>query len=120
MSGRPENDDLERRLSGALKAVDPGGEFAAAVLARVAAEPAHAARPPRGGAVAGWLAFGLAASVIVAVLLAHEWQARRLERGQEARRQLIEALRVTDEKLNLAYRVVNTQQRAAAAEHAGA
>jgi hypothetical protein len=54
------------------------------------------------------------------MLLAHEWQVRRLEQGREARRQLIEALRVTDEKLNLAYRVVNTREGAAPQEHSGA
>jgi hypothetical protein len=90
------------------------------VLARIAVEPAYPARRARAGAVAGWLTFGLAASVLLAVLLAHEWQVRRLEQGREARRQLIEALKVTDEKLNLAYRVVNNQERAAPAEHSGA
>jgi hypothetical protein len=68
---------------------------------------------------ASWLAFGLAASVVLAAILAHEWQARRLEQGREARRQLIEALRVTDEKLNLAYRAVNAHE-GAAPEHSGA
>jgi hypothetical protein len=58
--------------------------------------------------------------VVVAVLLTHEWQMRRLEQGREARRQLIEALRVTDEKLGLAYRVVHAEERAAPAEHSGA
>ncbi|HXZ59135.1 MAG TPA: hypothetical protein VEG26_03060 [Steroidobacteraceae bacterium] len=120
MSPDLENEDLERRLHGALEAVDPGERFVPGVLARIAAEPAHAQRPPRAAAVVSWLAFGLAASVVVAVLLAHEWQLRRIEEGREARRQLVEALRVTDEKLNLAYRAVNTQQQAAPAEHSGA
>lgn len=115
-----EDQNLERRLRSALGAVDPGEGFAARVLARIAAEPAHAARPARAGAVVSWLAFGLAASVVLAVLLAHEWQVRRLEQGREARRQLIEALRVTDEKLNLAYRVVNSREGTAPPEHSGA
>ena len=112
--------ELERRLRAALEAVDPGEGFTPRLMARIAAEPALAARPPRAGAVAGWLTFGLAASVVLAVLIAHEWQVRRLEQGREARRQLIEALRVTDEKLNLAYRAVNTQESAAVPEHSGA
>jgi hypothetical protein len=70
--------------------------------------------------VVSWVAFGLAASVVLAVLLAHEWQVRRLEQGREARRQLIEALRVTDEKLNLAYRVVNSREGTAPPGHSGA
>lgn len=112
-----DREQLERRLRNALAAVDPGEGFLPGVMARAAVEPVRGERPPRVGAVAGWLAFGLAASVIVAVLLAHEWQVRRLEQGREARRQLIEALRVTDEKLNLAYRVVNAGEHAAPAEH---
>lgn len=114
------NQDLERRLRSALGAVDPGEGFAPRVMARIAADPAHTARPARAGAVVSWLAFGLAASVVLAVLLAHEWQVRRLEQGREARRQLIEALRVTDEKLNLAYRVMNSREGAAPPEHSGA
>ena len=119
MSEDLENEDLERGLRRALAAVDPGEALAPRVMARIAAEPLQPARPARAGAVAGWLAFGLAASVILAVLLAHEWQVRRLEQGREARRQLIEALRVTDEKLDLAYRAVNTHESGAPAEHPG-
>jgi hypothetical protein len=120
MSKGAENDqELARRLRSALRAVGPGDGFAPRVMARIAAEPAEAARPARAGAVASWLAFGLAASVVLAVLLAHEWQARRLEQGREARRQLIEALRVTDEKLDLAYRAVNTHQSGVPPEHPG-
>jgi hypothetical protein len=106
------NHDLERRLRGALKPVDPGEDFSAKVLARIANEPRHIARPPRPSAVVGWLAFGLAASVVLGLLLAHERQVRRTQQGLEARRQLIEALRVTDEKLDLAKRVVNEKERA--------
>ena len=120
MSEHQENEQLERRLRAALRTVDPGEGFAPRLMARIAAEPAQTVRPARAGAVASWLAFGLAASVVLAVLLAHEWQVRRLEQGREARRQLIEALRVTDEKLNLAYRAVNTQESAVTPEHSGA
>ena len=117
----PESNDFERRLRAALRPVNPGEGFAAAVLARIAAEPARPARRPRSPAVVSWLAFGLAVSVVLAVLLAHEWQVRRLEQGREARRQLIEALRVTDEKLNLAYRVVNSREGSAPPpDHSGA
>jgi hypothetical protein len=115
----PESNDLERRLRAALKPVSPGEGFAAGVMARVASEARPALRP-RSPAVVSWLAFGLAASVVLAVLLAHEWQVRRIEQGREARRQLIEALRVTDEKLNLAYRVVNSRPDAAVPQHSGA
>ncbi|HVP33449.1 MAG TPA: hypothetical protein VMT09_07335 [Steroidobacteraceae bacterium] len=119
MSGGRNDEELERRLRGALGAVDPGTGFAPGVLARIAAEPRRPERPARAGAVVGWLAFGLAASVIIAILLAHQWQVQRLEQGREARRQLIEALRMTDEKLNLASRVVNGEEHGAPQEHSG-
>jgi len=114
-----QSNELERRLRAALRPVSPGEGFAAGVMARIAAE-ARPARRPRSPVVVSWLAFGLAASVVLAVLLAHQWQVRRIEQGHEARRQLIEALRVTDEKLNLAYRVVNSRPDAAPAQHSGA
>jgi hypothetical protein len=120
MSNGVENDDLERRLRAALKPVDPGEEFARRVLWRIAAEPARTARLSRVPAVTRWLTFGLAASVVLGLLVAHEWQLRRTAQGLEARRQLIEALKVTDEKLDLAYRVVNTRQHPAVADHSGA
>jgi hypothetical protein len=118
----PESNELERRLRAALRPVNPREGFAAGVMARIAAEPARPAPRPRSPAVVSWLAFGLAASVVLAVLLAHEWQVRRIEQGREARRQLIEALRVTNEKLDLAYRSVNQREGATPApqEHSGA
>jgi len=115
-----ENTPLERRLRAALAPADPPPGFVAGVMARVAAEPAAPQRARRSPAVVSWVAFGLAASVVLSVLLAHQWQVRRIEQGREARRQLLEALRVTDEKLDLTYRVVNAQPRAALPPHSGA
>jgi hypothetical protein len=115
-----EIDPLERQLRAALKPRDPPQGFAAGVMARIATQPAEplgARRPP---AVASWVGFGLAASVVLSVLLAHQWQVRRIEQGREARRQLLQALRVTDEKLDLTYRVVNAQPREALPPHSGA
>ena len=43
-----------------------------------------------------------------ALILRREWHEPRDLQGPEARRQLIEALRVTSQKLDLAYRIVNT------------
>jgi hypothetical protein len=115
-----EHDDLDRRLRAVLKPLDPGEEFARRVLWRVAAEPARTARLPRASAFARWLTVGLAASMVLGLLVVHERQVRRAAQGLEARRQLIEALKVTDQKLDLAYRVVNTQQHSAVADHSGA
>jgi len=120
MHDETNHDPLERQLRAALEPRDPPEGFAAAVMARVAAEPVTPLRARRSPAVASWVAFGLAASVVLSVLLAHQWQVRRLEQGREARRQLIEALRVTDDKLDLTYRVVNAQPREATPPHSGA
>ena len=55
-----------------------------------------------------WWPVALAASVVLTLLVVHDWQARREQQGLEARQQLIEALRLTGEKLDIAYRVVNS------------
>jgi hypothetical protein len=46
------------------------------------------------------------------VLVAHDWHARRTQEGLQARRQLLEALRVTSNKLDIAYRAVNDSESA--------
>jgi hypothetical protein len=45
---------------------------------------------------------------------------RHEQQGLEARKELLEALRVTGAKLDLAYRVVNDDARASASEISGA
>ena len=54
----------------------------------------------------GGLPAALAASVVLAGVLLYAWEADRERRGLEARRQLIEALHITGEKLDVAYRGV--------------
>lgn len=119
MSDESMNHGIEQGLKAALRPVDPGAGFAAGVLARIAAEPV-AARPPRTRAVASWLTFALAASLVLGLFIGHERQVQHTEQGLEARRQLIEALRVTGEKLQLASRVVNTPERSTDSSHSGA
>lgn len=114
------NEDMEQKLKAALRPVDPGAGFAAGVLARIAAEPVRAPRPPRARAVASWLSLALAASVVLGLFVAHEQQVQRRQQGLEARRQLIEALRVTGEKLQLASRAVNGQDHAMDSPNPGA
>jgi hypothetical protein len=80
-------------------------------VARIAAERPQATRAPRARATAGWLSLALAASIVVTLLVAHQQQQRRAEQGLEARRQLIQALRVTGDKLDLVSRIVNEQPR---------
>jgi hypothetical protein len=125
------NEDLDKKLHEALRPVDPGEEFTARVLAKVGAEAdgdasdvSHASDfgSARGVGAGGgdgeqdiarrrvWPLVGsVAATLVVAGIVTHQWwQERREERaGAEAREQVLEALRVTSEKLDLAYQMVN-------------
>ena len=98
--------DFEKQLRSALRAVDPGEDFTQRVLARVPKAP----QQPRVARFSRFVA-ALAASVLLGVVVFHHWQMNRREQGLEARRQLIEALRVTGEKLDIAYEVVNNESQ---------
>jgi hypothetical protein len=91
------SDDLDRQLREALRPVDPGEQFARNVLLRATSHQRHAA--------VGWQWAAALAAVAVGTLGLYEWQVKRAE-GLEARRQLMEALHVTGEKLDLASRAV--------------
>jgi negative regulator of sigma E activity len=118
------SNDIERELRAALRPVDPGERFSERVLARIAREPTRSTRAPwlrrPAAGTYRWWGTGLAAMVILAVVAGHEVHVRRTEQGIEARRQLIEALRLTNEKLDLAYRAINTKDRPATADKSGA
>lgn len=111
------SNELNDRLRAALRPVDPGESFTQGVLARSANEPprvpASARRSVRRPELR-WLSGALLVLVATGFLVVHQWRARHAQQGQEARRQVIEALRVTSEKLDLAYRVVKDK------EHSGA
>jgi hypothetical protein len=111
--------DVDAELGRALKAVDPGPEFTARVLAAIAdhralrqtpVAPQQAVRHdvsgvPRRTGVWAWSA--LAASLIGAVVGAQWLEARReTARALQARTELIQALRLTSTKLNVARDVV--------------
>ena len=122
--------DLDESLRSALRPVDPGERFTRNVMAAVAQDSSRldsASRSdntsrPDGAAPSGraplkpraafrWGSAALAVSLVVAVVTAHQWQVRRQERGLQARRQLMQALQLTGEKLDLAYQVVNDAER---------
>ena len=100
--------DFEQELRDALRPVDPEEGFEQRVMARIAAEPARSRskvwRWASVVAIAATMAFA-------AILGAQQWQERREQQGLEARRQLLEALRVTGEKLDLAYQAVNRESQ---------
>jgi hypothetical protein len=111
------SNELNERLRAALRPVDPGDTFTQSVLARIASEPPRASVPAyRAGRMLElrWLSGALLAIVATGLLVAHQWQARHIQEGQDARRQVMEALRVTSNKLDLAYRAVKDK------EHSGA
>jgi negative regulator of sigma E activity len=97
--------DFEQQLRDALRPVDPEEGFDQRVMARIANEPARARTKAR------WVVpLAIAASLaFVAVLGTYQWQERREQQGLEARRQLLEALRLTGEKLDVAYQAVNRE-----------
>jgi negative regulator of sigma E activity len=111
------SDELERMLRRALRPVDPGEDFTARVIARVSTEP----RPLRARwRHVVWIPLGLAASAILVVVGIHGWNQRQKETGLAARAQVLEALRVTSEKLDLAYRLINTPSQPASNGDPGA
>lgn len=127
------SDDLEDRLRSALRPVDPGDEFTQRVLSRVARREllAEERAPALRGDVSTsprpferrmlWLSAALAATLALAALGVHSWLERN-ERaaGLEAREQLMEALRITSEKLDLAHEAVNSQMWREVEEKSGA
>ena len=112
------NSDLERQLREALRPVDSTEGFAERVQARIERESLRSQRSRP--ALYRWAPQALAAALLVAALGMYGWHAQRERQGLEARQQLLEALRVTGQKLDLAYRGVKDAARPAAAGDAGA
>jgi hypothetical protein len=117
--------DLESQLRAALRPVAPSDQCTEQLLARLTAER-HAAAGNRGvrwrpARTSGWwLSASLAASVIVALGVHHQMQsAHERKVGMEAKRQVIEALSVTNRKLDLAYRAVRSESISLLDENAG-
>jgi hypothetical protein len=111
------SDFLEDELRRALRPVDPGDDFTHKVLARVQAQSTGRERHSRRlhERLVRWVPAALAASLLAAIIVNHEHsQAQMAEEGLRAREQLIAALRVTSEKLDLAYEAVHNQTNDAA------
>jgi hypothetical protein len=130
------SEDLDARLRDALRPVAPRSELTEALIARLGGnQNSNAGHEPGGRhdgkdaapAIAApvsrvpptrrlqrpvwWLPLGLAASLLLAVGIqgAHEREQR--EKGMEARRQVFEALRVTNQKLDLVARAVREESK---------
>ncbi|MGC1457481.1 MAG: hypothetical protein WA825_04315 [Steroidobacteraceae bacterium] len=101
-------DRLERALQASLRPIDPGADFMAVLMTRLATAPAEAGSPvmaPIRHRPLHSASLALAASVVVA--LAVSWQlldVRAAQRAEQARihSQLLLALEITSERLGLA------------------
>jgi hypothetical protein len=118
--------DIESQLRSALRPVAPRPQFSRKLVARMMAGEA-APRKPRhlkdGAArvLGWWFAASLAAGLIMAVGIQQHLQQQRLRQtGLEARREVEQALRVTSQKLNLAFEAIKRQSAAPVEEKSGA
>ena len=121
------NQDLESQLRAALRPVAPSKAFEKQLIARMSGELPHAQPKASRFGWAGshsrtrWLSVAAAACLLIAVGMQNHLQERReRDHGLEARRQVVEALRVTSQKLDLAYEIVKSQSGALADENPGA
>jgi hypothetical protein len=98
------SDKLEQELKKALRRVEPPAGFAEGVLARVAKEEGREAQPlPR----YEWFGIGLRWAVTCALCLVLAisgivYHRERQKQGEEAKEQLMLALRITSSKLQIA------------------
>lgn len=95
------NDDLESQLRAALRPVVPRADFTDRVLASI---PTASAASRRGRQ---WWGAGIAASLLVTLGVYSQVQrAHETAAGLQARKEVLQALRVTHQKLDLAYQSV--------------
>ena len=109
------SDDIESQMRAALRAVAPREEFSQKLDGEcdepASARRAHRAAAPRAGNPwPGGFPRALPRHLVLAVGVHQHLQQQRLQQsGLEARREVMEALRVTSQKLNLAYEAVKSQ-----------
>jgi hypothetical protein len=119
------SEDIESQMRKALRALAPREEFSQKLVAKLTSQH-PTARKPRGVSarrhpLAWWFSASLAASVVLAVGVHQHLQQQRLQQsGLEARREVMQALRVTSQKLNLAYEAVKSQSTSLTDEQSGA
>jgi hypothetical protein len=116
------HEDLEQRLRRALEAPEPPADLSERILARLPATPVTGSgralrrRPP----ARRLIPWALAATLLALVLLPLLWHREQERAGLRARAQLIEALRLSSQKLDLAYRTVNRPTFAGGEDDSGA
>jgi hypothetical protein len=108
-------DDIESRLRDALRPVAPSEEFSQRLIARVSGSPRRSASRPL------WWFGGVAAALLLAAgVQQHVHAQRELANGLEARRQVLQALQLTRQKLDLAYEAVKSQSSSLLGPESGA
>jgi hypothetical protein len=110
------SDDLEARLRAVLRPVSPSEEFSDRLQERLAAAagPRDTAQRLRSRqpAAAIWFGAALAASLLLAVgIVRRASEAQERVAGLAARQQVLDALRVTNQKVDLAYLTVTSESR---------
>jgi hypothetical protein len=117
--------EIESRIRASLRPVAPREEFSQKLLGRLTAGESAPPKPRRilsasARPLAWWLTASLAACLIMAVGIQQHLEQQRLQQsGLEARREVVEALRMTSQKLNLAYEAVKNQSTSLADEESG-
>ena len=109
--------NIDNELRKALRPVDPSEGFAERVMTRI---DSSRAQPQRRREWLRRVPVALAASAVLSTVAIYVWHVEREREGLEARRQLIEALHITGEKLDLAYRGVNDRSPPARNDNTGA
>ena len=121
------SEDLESQLRAALRPIAPSATFEKRLIASVTNDAQHPQPQAnrlgraRWHSRTRWLSVAAAACLLIGVGLQGRMQLRReRENGLEARRQVVEALRVTSQKLDLAYEIVKSQSSSFADDNPGA
>jgi hypothetical protein len=120
------SEDIESGMRAALRPVAPREAFSQELIARVIVDPSAPSKArdfaaARVRPLAWWLTASLAACMVLAVGVHQHLQQQRLQQsGLEARREVMRALRVTSEKLNLAYEAVKSQSTSLEDDESGA
>jgi anti-sigma-K factor RskA len=117
--------DIESEMRAALRPVAPSEDFSERLVANVTGQRSAALKRRRVASgwhpLVWWFSASLAASVVLAVGVYQHLEQQRLQQsGLEARREVLQALRVTSQKLNLAYEAVKSQSTSLTDEHSGA
>jgi hypothetical protein len=117
--------DIESQMRAALRAIAPSEKFTQKLVADVASRLPAPRQPRRFAAgmrpLTWWFSASLAASVVLALGVHQHLQQQRLQQsGLEARREVLQALQVTSQKLNLAYEAVKSQSTSLTDEQSGA